>query len=180
MNSPEKIAGVYLRLNGFFLLPQFTLFDGESHTHVDFLGLRAPASIEQCGDVTFPIDDELFNRIDHQFEDSRNQLISVIAEVKGNQTKENPGEGHYEYINHFIGNSNRIKIHFRKQTVDISVANEVIEVSLTYALRKIIERIEWIDENLNKLSKESSWAWSETSLSDILYLKKLGYLNTPT
>ena len=177
MNSPEKIAGIYLRLNGFFLLPHFTLFDGERHTHVDFLALRAPGSIERCGNTIFPIDEHLFNRIEDQVENSRNQLLAVIAEVKGSQEKENPGEGHYEYINHFIGNSSRIKMHFRNQGNDVSISNDIIEVPLTYALKKIIERIEWIDVNQEGLAKKSSWSWSEASLSDILFIKKLGFLN---
>jgi hypothetical protein len=176
MNSPEKIAGVYLRLNGFFLLPQFTLFDGQRHTHVDLLGLRSPGSMERCKDLIFPLDDHLFEHVEGQVEDSRNQLIAIIAEVKGNQEKENPGEGHYEYINHFLGNSNQIKIHFRDQGENISTENDVIEVPLKHALKWIIERIEFIDENKAKLSKEGSWSWSEMSLSDILYIKKLGFL----
>jgi len=157
MNSPEKIAGVYLRLNGFFLMPQFTLFDGKRHTHIDFLGLRAPQSIEMCGNLAFPLDDGLFNLLDEQVEgDSRNQLLAVITEVKGNKKKEKPGEGHIEYIDHFIGSANRIKIFFRNQGVEVSRSDDVIEIPLGYSLNWIIRRIDWIDENQEGLAKKSS------------------------
>ncbi len=65
------------------------------------------------------------------------------------------------------------------QTTRRAAENYVIEVPLKHALGWIIERIEFIDENQTKLAKESSWFWSETSLSDILYIKKLGFLRIP-
>jgi hypothetical protein len=179
MNSPEKIAGMYLRLNGFFLLPQFTLFDGDHHTHVDFLALRAPGSIESCRRLKFETDDSLFNHIDSQLEleNSRKRLLALVVEVKGNKKKQKPGNGHYDYIDRFIGNAKRIKIHFRDHGQNTSISNDVIEVPLRYALRWIIDRIDWIDDNQEGLAKHSSWTWSESSLSDIIYLKRLGFLN---
>ena len=123
MNSPEKIAGVYLRLNGFFLLPHFTLFDGDYHTHVDFLSLRAPGSVERCGGLTFPLDESLFNRIDSQVENCREQLLALVVEVKGNKKKQEPGDGHNDYIDQFIGNASRVKIHFRDHGQNISISN---------------------------------------------------------
>lgn len=179
MNSPEKIAGVFLRLNGFFLLPQFTLFDGERHTHVDFLGLRAPMSVESCGQLIFPLDDSFFDLINAQVDNSREQLLAAIVEVKGNKKKQEPGAGHYDYIDRFIGNANRVQIHFRDHGENISTTNGIIDVPLGYALRWIVGRIDWIDGNQEGLSKKSSWTWSETALSDILYLKKLGFLSQP-
>ena len=61
-------------------------------------------------------------------------------------------------------------MHFRDQGENISIENDVIEVPLKHALKWIIERIEFIDENKAKLSKVGSWSWSEMSLSDILYI----------
>ena len=174
MNSPEKIAGVYLRLNGFFLLPQFTLFDGQYHTHIDILGLRPPASTERCGELIFPLDDALFEYIERQVKDWKNRPVAVIAEVKGNKEKVNPGEGHSKYINHFLGGSDQIKMLFRNDRENISSISDVIEVPLKHALKWIFKRIEFIDENLGKLTKEGSWTWSESFLSDILYMKRLG------
>jgi hypothetical protein len=56
MNGPEKIAAAYLRLNGFLLLPQFTIFDGQRHNHIDLVGVRCAASVEKvrrtCRDLS--------------------------------------------------------------------------------------------------------------------------------
>ena len=41
MNTAEKIAVMYLRLNGFLLLPHFTVFDGNYQNHINLIGLRA-------------------------------------------------------------------------------------------------------------------------------------------
>ncbi len=63
MNAAEKIAASYLRLNGFLLLPHFTVFEGGYHGHVDIVGLRAAGSKEVGGGLTFPTDDKLFAAI---------------------------------------------------------------------------------------------------------------------
>ena len=181
MNTPEKIAGVYLRINGFFLMPHFTLFDGVQHTHVDFLGLRAPHSREECGDKIFPLDDHLFDIFDKiSQEKSKERLLSVIIEVKGNKKKEWPGMGHMNYIERFLGTGSiMFKCLFRNQGDSISKSKDnFIEIPLKYAFDMVLKRINWIETNKGGLSKESSWTWSETMLSDILYIKKLGYLNT--
>jgi len=179
MNSPEKIAATYLRLNGFFLMPHFTLFDGERHTHVDFLGLRAPNSREQCGEHIFPLDENLFDTFDDiSGLNSREQLLAAITEVKGGEEKEKPGAGHLAYINRFIGpNAVSLRCLFRRQRHSVSISDNVIEISLEYAFDWILRRIDWIDANQEGLAKKSSWTWSETSLSDILYIKRLGFLN---
>ena len=105
--------------------------------------------------------------------------MAAIVEVKGNKKKQEPGAGHYDYIYRFIGNANRVQIHFRDHGENISITNGIIEVPLGYALRWTVGRIDWIDGNQEGLSKKSSWTWSETALSDILYLKKLGFLSQP-
>ena len=179
MNSPEKIAGAYLRLNGFFLLPHFTLFDGERHSHVDYLGLRAPNSTERFGQLIFPLDDSFFEVIDETCRfNSRARLIAAIVEVKGGQERESPGDGHIQYINNFIGpQAVAFKCLFLNQGEIITQSNNIIQVPLRYSLNWIIARIDWIDQNKEGLSKKGSWTWSETFLSDILYIKKLGFLN---
>ena len=40
MNAAEKIAATYLRLNGFLLVPQFTVFEGDRHSHVDLVSIE--------------------------------------------------------------------------------------------------------------------------------------------
>lgn len=56
MNTSEKIVGAYLRLNGFLLLPHFTILDGEYHTHVDFVGLRPRGGVEVVRGEELPRD----------------------------------------------------------------------------------------------------------------------------
>lgn len=49
MHLTEKLAGTYQRLNGFLSVPNFIVFGGRQHNHIDLLGLRAPASTEKVG-----------------------------------------------------------------------------------------------------------------------------------
>ena len=37
MNPAEEISSLYLRFNGFFQLPEFTIFRTSAHQHVDIL-----------------------------------------------------------------------------------------------------------------------------------------------
>jgi hypothetical protein len=89
MNCPEKIVGVYLRLNGFFLLPQFTLFEFAGHIHVDFLALRPPSMGESIHtpirNLTFPIDETLFElyRNNIGFEPFANYIGLVVGGESG-------------------------------------------------------------------------------------------------
>jgi len=61
MNTAEKLACTYLRLNGFLLTPHFTIFSGENHTHIDIIGLRSKGSKEEVDNFTFPLDDDFFS-----------------------------------------------------------------------------------------------------------------------
>jgi len=79
MNMSEKIAATYLRLNGFLLLPQFTVFIDGEHGHVDLVGLRAKGSSEESAGLTFLIDDKFFNAIDPDVcKDPRNEFLGVV------------------------------------------------------------------------------------------------------
>lgn len=50
METTEKVAFLYLRLNGFFLMPHFTVFGVEKGKHVDVLGIRPAGSEEKVGE----------------------------------------------------------------------------------------------------------------------------------
>ena len=98
MNSPEKLVGTYLRLNGFFLLPQFTIFSLGHHTHVDFLAFH-PQNAEEIvrninGDsVPLPVDDDLFNKIEEILSISPFSVhLGAVVEVKGNREIEIPSD----------------------------------------------------------------------------------------
>ena len=176
MNCPEKIAGTYLRLNGFFVLPHFTLFDGERHSHVDFLGLRPPSGIERCGRLELPLDQKFFATADQLIRGSSfNELIGAVVEVKGGNNIELPSPGHIEYAEAFFGGRPRvIPVSFSLDVERIGIQDGTIMISLKHSLEWIKNRIDWMNHNIRSLTKTGSWAWSEEFLSDLLYLYRLG------
>ena len=109
MNCPEKIAGAYLRLNGFFLLPHFTIFKMQrDYHHVDFLALRPPSSggfvYGGESELRFPLDDSLLGLINAGFGvDPFRDFIGSVVEVKGNNQFEVPTDDHIEYASQFMG-----------------------------------------------------------------------------
>jgi hypothetical protein len=176
MNCPEKIAGTYLRLNGFFMLPHFTLFDGEHHSHVDFLGLRPPGGVERCRGLELPLDQEFFETVDELITgNSFNELIGTVVEVKGGNDRELPSEGHIQYARAFFGGGPRIiPVSFSLDVERIGIQHGTIIISLKHSLEWIKNRIDWMNHNMRSLTKTGSWAWSEEFLSDLLYLHRLG------
>ncbi len=84
MNTPEKIAQAYLRLNGFFTIPHFTILK-EQGGHIDFLAVRLGGSLEKVGvdsnQTTLKIDENLLSKLDVNKEDT----IGLIIEVKGSK-----------------------------------------------------------------------------------------------
>ena len=91
MNATEKLAATYLRLNGFLLLPHFTIFTGRQHSHIDLIGLHPMNGVERVGALELPKDDRLFVTIRDRYEiDSRHNWLGIIAEVKTNQEVEEP------------------------------------------------------------------------------------------
>lgn len=178
MNCPEKIAGAYLRLNGFFVAPHFTLFDGNNHTHVDFLAVRPPGGRERCRGHELPIDTDFFHEVEGLIGDnSLNQLIGAVVEVKGGKVGELPSEKHANYAANYFGPGARIvKLSFFQETANIVMRDDVIGISLKHSLNWIIRRINWMDTNIDRLTKTGSWSWSEEFLADLLYLHGLGVL----
>lgn len=179
MNCPEKIVGTYLRLNGFFLLPHFTVFDGESHTHVDFLAMRPPGGRERCGKEEFIIDEVFFECLNLTIQgDALNRLLGVVAEVKGGRIGKLPRGDHLNYAKNMFGpEAVLVQISFALDNKAIIVNGDAIAVSIEHAMNWVINRFNWMKNNLGRLSKEGSWTWSEVFLSDLLYLKKIGFVN---
>ncbi len=178
MNCPEKISGVYLRLNGFFLLPHFTLFDGNNHSHVDFLGLRPPEGKENCQGLDLPVDRKLFDTIkDLIGNNPLSQLLGAIVEVKGGKVEEIVSEGHRRYAKNFFGEYVcDIRLSFAEiGDVQPSIEQDSVLIPLKYALKWTLFRFHWMNKNLERLSKSGSWSWSGDFLADLLYLQKLDY-----
>ncbi len=175
MNCPEKIAGAYLRLNGFFVLPHFTLFNGRQHTHVDFLALRPPGGRERCGGQELPLDQEFFAMADRLTRgNSLDKLIGAIVEIKGGNVGELPSARHRGYAKEFFGpEATIISLSFSQEIADIAMARDTIVISVMHSLKWITQRIDWMNNNVHSLSKTGSWTWSEEFLSDLLYLHGL-------
>jgi len=175
MNYPEKIAGAYLRLNGFFLLPHFTLFDGASHTHVDFLVLRPPKGREKVNNTELPLDEELFIKIDELCKKkSKDLLLGGVVEVRGNEDKDIPEESHLTYARHFLGPTTEVvSFSFFRNDRDIEIEEHTITIPVAHVLKWVKKRIVWMDQHANSLTKSGSWPWSEGVLSDLLYQHQL-------
>ncbi len=178
MNTPEKIIKTYFRLNGFFLLPQFTLFRNEgSHIHIDLLGLRPPGGQEICEGQSLPTDGG-FWKVSTELlgVDARDNLLGVIVEVKGNMEDERPAPEHLDYARNFYGSRTLIvPVSVSLAHKEISIDAGCILLPLGHALEWTLYRFRWMDKNLIHLKKSGSWNWSEEDLSDLLYLQKIGF-----
>ena len=168
MNGAEKIAATYLRLNGFLLLPQFTVFNGQRHNHVDLIGVRCAGSIERVGDFVFPTDDVFFDAVAAAgVADPRHQWFGLVAEVKGNDDIERPSEDHIAYVRPFIGNLEIVPVCFSESAGTPELSGDCVSLSASYALNWIYERVKRMDAELN-LSKTGSWVLSDDPLSNLL------------
>ncbi len=177
MNTPEKIINTYFRLNGFFLLPQFTMFANDHHNHIDLLALRSPGCQEICGGAPLPIDIRLFECVSNLInKDALQSLVGLIAEIKGNAQIERPQEDHIEYAKCFFGPEvEAVPISISMKYDLLSIDDGYILIPLEYALGWILYRFRWMDQHLQRLSKTGSWNWSEEALEELLYLQKIGF-----
>ncbi|MDD5473449.1 MAG: hypothetical protein PHU34_04790 [Candidatus Methanoperedens sp.] len=183
MNTPEKIAQAYLRLNGFFTIPHFTLLK-DNGTHIDFLAVRLGRSVEKVG-VTpnvFPlsIDEQLLSKLAV----TKNKTIGIVVEVKGGACRNNDTvnlDEKFKYAKPFFGNIRNIKkVKFEKDNnSEIEEQDDYIIVSIKHCVGFIknrfgeLKRIEGQLERTRQLSKEGSWHLSEEFLSDLIYLNKI-------
>ena len=84
MNTPEKIVSVYLRLNGFFTLNNFTHLPEKGQSmESDILAIRCPSSEEKVNGKPLQIDENFFTSCDL----NKNEVIGLIVEVKGDRKK---------------------------------------------------------------------------------------------
>ncbi len=170
MNAAEKIAGAYLRLNGFFLLPHFTIFDGVQHNHFDAIALRPGGGKETINSLELIRDDSL-NDILSELGIYNQDLVGALVEVKSNEKKDKITKEQEDYAKKFFGDIEKIvKIFFSDKRTKISIKCTSIFIPIKYAIQWIDTRIEWMDENELHLSKSGSWNWSEETLSDLIYL----------
>jgi hypothetical protein len=182
MNTAEKIAETYLRLNGFFTLPQFTLFIKHGvFEHIDIIAVRMAGSCELVEDMPMQVDNEFFDQLSALIpeNDARNVLLPVAAEVKSNEEKQAPKPERLEYLKSFYGGLEPIGLSFRKMKNGDTVTtdNGVVVVAVQHCINWIVERIEWMKHERG-IAKSGSWNWSEPFLADILVLHDNGHLKS--
>jgi hypothetical protein len=174
VNTAEKIAATYLRLNGFLLLPHFTVFDGDDHNHIDLIALRAARSAELVRDLKLPVDEPFFSLVSKCLDvDAIAVSTAIIAEVRTNKDRKIPSPAHIQYAKNFLGSVPSIAISFAKDRTNLETDATGLRIGNAYALQWILQRIEWMDSQKMHLTKTGSWTWSEDFLSDILVLRDL-------
>ncbi len=175
MNTAEKIVATYLRLNGFLLLPHFTVFDGEHHNHIDIVGLRAANSEERLDGLIFPIDKKLFEAASEFVDNPKSKFLGALAEVRTNQEKDSLSIEHVAYASNFLGGIASIRLSFYESDDNgPTISNGSIDIGNRFAMNWIIERINWMEKQNIKLTKSGSWYLSEEWLADILVLTRMG------
>jgi hypothetical protein len=179
MNLAEKLAGTYLRLNGFLTLLHFTAFDGNQHNHIDLVALRAPKSQEVVGNTTLLTDDLLFDTFSALIgRPSRTVALGVAAEVRTNVDRDEPSEAHINYVGQFLGGIPVTRLAFYEGSHSVIQNGQTLDIGVRYAGLWIQRRIDWMHEHKFKLSKTGSWNLSEGFLSDFLALRKFGLLTS--
>jgi hypothetical protein len=164
-------------LNGFFLLPHFTVFSGKSHNHVDLVGIRCGGSKESVDRFAFPIDDRFLDSLSQlRNEDSRRSFVGVAAEVRTNENQDTPSDEHIEYVRSFMGGVQVSRLAFYEADQSISIETNTIKIGMRYMGYWIQNRINEMDKLL-KLKKSGSWNLSESFLADFITLRRYGLLS---
>lgn len=178
MNTAEKLAATYLRLNGFFLLPHFTVLDGPQHNHVDLLGYRPGGSSEMVLGQTLPRDEWLNDMLGRALGyNSTTSPVGIICEVRSNKTRDEISPSHVRYTRSLLGNLDPARIIFCQADAASRRDEVCLLVPLRHAYTWIQHRItvmerSW-ENNRASLSKTGSWVLSDDFLSDILSLRRI-------
>ena len=179
MNTAEKLAATYLRLNGFLLLPQFTVFSGSHHGHVDLIGLRAKDSFSGFDGNPFLLDEALFEAISQTgCPEPKSMFLGLVAEVKTNKQRDTPDADQVCYVQKFLGDVPMAKLTFLDAQQIPECRDGVIHIGNQYALNWILRRIRSM-ESMGGLTKTGSWTLSEGTLADILVLNRMGAFKDP-
>jgi hypothetical protein len=186
MLAPEKIASAYLRLNGFFLMPYFTILLQPDCRHVDFLGVHV-GSTEKIGppQVELSLDRELFELLGTR----TGEHFVVIAEVKGTEDASDAplvSDEHFAYVKKMFTGMKIKRLGFEKTGSGIHEEQGHTIVSLSHCLSFIEFRFIEAKAIASQLechhwTKTKAWSWHEEFLSDLLFLHNLGcFRRTPS
>lgn len=172
VNIPEEYAALYLRLNGFLILTNFTHLSCSGHTkETDIIGLRCPNCTEKVDEIALSIDDQLFS-IDVM---NKNKVIPIICEVKGNDQEPEFRNDKIEYIKNFFGDfRNEIIFLGVSQLYDpsdspIKVNDNRINIGLKYIVKCTKELVKG---RAQKCKKVESWYMSGGLLQEILLFEE--------
>lgn len=180
MNIAEKLAATYLRLNGFLLLPQFTVFQGSHHGHVDLIGLRAKGSFSGFGGEPFLLDEALFGAISQTVcPEPKSVFLGVIAEVRTNEEIDRPKAEQVRYVQEFLGGVPMAKVAFWGSNGPPICVNGFIQIGNTHAIEWVIRRLRSM-QAMGGLTKSGSWTLSEEMLADIMVLDQMGAFHAST
>ena len=180
METTEKIASLYLRLNSFFLMPQFTVFIRKKQRHVDVLGVRLRNSTEEVNGTRLAIDEEFIEMLDGFEED-----VYLWSEVGTGRSFPEEKEAYCRKIFGGPDTLKKVYFDFRKDRENLQKGNDDILVVPAGRCKKfILERFAQMEsepvrsklKRLTNVTKEGSWSWSEQFLADMLYLRKKGFL----
>jgi hypothetical protein len=173
VNTAEKLAAVYLRLNGFLLLPHFTLFNGNGHNHVDLIGFRPGSSFEEIFGAPALRDTELSEYLTERMRrDSDRRNVGIIAQVKGNSVRDRITQSQVEYVQNFFGGIEPVCLTFSLAAKDFGQGDHDLKISLGHAHNWIQRRVTDL-ENRGRLTKIGSWELSEEFLGDLLFLRQI-------
>lgn len=185
MEPSEKIVNVYLRLNGFFIIPKFSVLV-ERATHVDILGMRIGNSEERVGknvnSIPLRIDDDFLKLLGI----SKNDDVGLVVEVKGGEEEHGEiPEKNFVYVIPFFGRIDPFRVVFEKaaEKLEKKVNNGAVHfvIPLSHCLNFINQRFEEMEEIEHQIrehgdiTKYGSWYLSEEFLSELIYLKSLGF-----
>lgn len=175
MNTAEKIVSVYLRLNGFFILNQFTHLHESGHTQEsDLIAIRCPKSEEIVNqdeiNGKLQIDEVFFTNCNL----NKEEVIGLIAEIKAPEVELTFKPEKIEYAKNFFGDfQDKVYLCGVSRSYDNPrKTDEKIEIGLGYVAQKVNEMIRRRNEICNK---NSSWYLNEGLLSDLIYLENIGY-----
>lgn len=171
-NAPEKVAELYLRLNGFFVMSHFVMLRSSGHhKHIDLVALRPRGSRELINGASLEVDNKFFQKLGV---DKDNENVAIVAEVRGGVCSGNVDLNEaYRYLKPVVGSDfekNLKRVAFSLNS-DTSTASEIINYNLRDCLSFIFKRIKGYREE-----KSGSWHLSEDFLGDLIYLHKLGFL----
>ncbi len=125
MNTAEKIVSVYLRLNGFFILNQFTHLPKSGHSQEsDLIAIRCPNSKEIVNGKRLQIDENFFTRCVL----NKDKIIGLIVEIKAPAVKPTFKSEKIEYAKKFFGD-------FKEKVYCCDVSRRYVErVNTSYTI----------------------------------------------